>query len=741
MLTAAKSKFAALASTIAVAAALAAPAHVLAQELRPLFRFQVQSAGSSGGQTGGPQNPPTGTLSVNLSPAQATLFVGQPYVAQASVLGHAGPIAYALIPVTGSANTPGLLGLTFDNATGTMSGTLSAASGVFSFQVQATDPATGAVGTSQTVSVQAVLPSVSFSPGNVTGLTAGVPFSSPAPSTNVPSPTFSPGPFFPTWASLNPTTGVISGTPTVASAGYAHPLNIQATNGSVTGSGTYSVSVLAHVGSITYAGGPVSLVWGETFSSPAPTSPLSQGVFSAGGSGFPAWATINSSTGVISGTVPPNSGNTQVTLTASAIQDKATASGSWVVNIAAPFVSVANAPERVVAGGFVSFFATTNIPGPVTWSMANAPAWLTINSSTGAITGTANGTTQVSNAVVRATRGSITATATLSISEPTPISLSYQNQNPPVDTNQLFSAMPFVNGGGAGQNVFTISAGSLPSGLTLNSSTGEIRGFATGSGNFPVTIRVTDGATSATFPMTLRVQTVVASNQCYGPGDHSFTVPAYNTLRFDMTAAGGQGGGVTNQAGTFSNNSSGGSVSFTLRGRTVFVPGGRGGGTTSLTQTGTMPLFPAPALTGDAPLAGTRQFDAGTSAVDGFRTSGTIPANPARGAATLVAAAVQPTMPAFGAGAYSTAGSPAGLGTGGAGQCYAPSAAQLGAWGNHGLLCGSGGGSGSRYRVTYSRLLGVTETNFPATGNVVSFSIPPAPSPSAGPGQMCITVE
>ncbi|MBX9595349.1 MAG: putative Ig domain-containing protein, partial [Roseomonas sp.] len=640
------------ASVLALACALAQMPHLAsAQQLQPLYRFQVQtvpppSNNNPGGQTGGPQTPPGATLSVSVTPPTQTLFVGQPYVAQAFVNGQSGPVSYALQPVQGDTAA---LGLTFNSTTGTLSGTLSSA-GYVTFQVRATNPATSAWGNSPTVSVQAVVPTVNYGQSGARVLQAGAAFTSSTPTTDLPGGVFGAGNFFPSWASVNPQTGVITGTPSIASAGYSYALNVNVQNGAIIGSGSYVVTVQPFVGAITYPGQTPNYVAGEPFTSPVPTSPLSSGTYSTGGTGFPAWATVNPSTGVISGTIPANAGNQVVQFGVNALQDKATASGTWTIGVQAPTVSVANAPPRVVAGGIVSFFATTNIPGPVTWSMTNAPAWLSINPTTGQISGTANSGQLVDGAIVRASKGTVTTTATLNIGVTSPIALNYGNQNPPVDTNRLFTLTPSVSGGGAGGNAFSISAGSLPPGLSLNASTGVISGVATSTGNFPVTIRVTDSETVATFPMTMRVQTVVASNQCYGPGEHSFTVPAYTILRFDMTAAGGQGGGVTNEAGNFSNNADGGSVSMTLRGRTVFVPGGRGGGATSLTQIGTTPQLPTPALTGSAPLAGERTFEAGTWAPNGFRTSGTIPANPGRGASTILTASVQPVMPAFGSG-------------------------------------------------------------------------------------------
>src|SRR5262249_4881713 len=53
---------------------------------------------------------------------------------------------------------------------------------------------------------------------------------------------------------------------------------------------------------------------------------------------------------------------------------------------------------------------------------------------------------------------------------------------------------------------YTLSAGSLPTGLTLNSSTGEIAGTATLEGDFPITIQAGNGITAAAAPQSLTVR-------------------------------------------------------------------------------------------------------------------------------------------------------------------------------------------------------------------------------------------
>ena len=75
--------------------------------------------------------------------------------------------------------------------------------------------------------------------------------------------------------------------------------------------------------------------------------------------------------------------------------------------------------------------------------------------------------------------------------------------------NSAFS-LTLQSSGGAGSNTYAISGGSLPAGLSLNTSTGVISGTPTISGSSAVTISVTDanGATTSTTSFTLAMATI-----------------------------------------------------------------------------------------------------------------------------------------------------------------------------------------------------------------------------------------
>jgi uncharacterized repeat protein (TIGR01451 family) len=139
---------------------------------------------------------------------------------------------------------------------------------------------------------------------------------------------------------------------------------------------------------------------------------------------------------------------------------------------------------------------------PYTFSVASGalPAGLSLNTTTGAITGTP--TTAGPFSFTASVTDSLGATATSSSCgitiappPPPPPSLACPASTGLVGTG--YSSALVVTGG-TGPYTFSISSGSLPSGLALNTSSGAITGTPTTAGPFSFTARVTDslGATA-----------------------------------------------------------------------------------------------------------------------------------------------------------------------------------------------------------------------------------------------------
>lgn len=113
-------------------------------------------------------------------------------------------------------------------------------------------------------------------------------------------------------------------------------------------------------------------------------------------SGAPSWLTIGSGTGVLSGT--PTAGGTW-TFTVN-VSDSAGTTGSKIFNLTAvtppaPLVSTETLPFGYLYTPYSAALAAAGT-GPLSWSVSGAPSWLSINSSTGALTGTPSSAATIS---------------------------------------------------------------------------------------------------------------------------------------------------------------------------------------------------------------------------------------------------------------------------------------------------------------------------------------------------------
>ena len=212
---------------------------------------------------------------------------------------------------------------------------------------------------------------------------------------------------------------------------------------------------------------------------------------------LPAGLTLNASSGAITGT-PRSAGMTNFTIqvrdskqqVASAKLDITVAPATAVLSITTTSLSSAT-----VRTAYSATLATSGGTAPHQWSITAGalPAGLTLNVSSGAISGsptsvgTANFTIQVrdSKQQVASAKLDITvapATAVLSI---TTTSLS----NATVRT--AYSAT-LATSGGTAPHQWSITAGVLPAGLTLNASSGAITGTPRSAGMTNFTIQVRD---------------------------------------------------------------------------------------------------------------------------------------------------------------------------------------------------------------------------------------------------------
>ncbi len=456
--------------------------------------------------------------SITNSPLNAAGTVGTPFGFTITASGS--PTSYTASPLPA--------GLSIVAATGAITGTPTAV-GTTSVLLGATNgTGTGNATLTITVAAAGVAPVISNNPLNAAG-TVGTPFGFTITASGSPT-SYSASPL-PAGLSIVAATGAITGTP---SAVGTTAVLLGATNSSGTGSATLTITV-AGAGSspiITNnqpnAAATVGAPFGYTIAaSGSPTS------YSA--SGLPPGLTLDTLTGVISGT-PSGAGVYIATLGAN------NASGTGIITLVitvaptttAPVITSPTTAPGTVGQPFVTYLiAATGLP--TSYSATGLPPGLTLNPLTGAITGspTVAGT---SNVTLTATNSAGSTTASLAITVAAaavaPIITSPTTAPGTVGT-------PFVTYliGATGLPTSYTATG-LPAGLTLNSQTGAINGTPTTAGTSVVTIQATNSTGTSTATVTITVGAAAVVPTITSPTTAAGTAgAAFNTY---LIAATGQ---------------------------------------------------------------------------------------------------------------------------------------------------------------------------------------------------------
>ncbi|MEP7342574.1 MAG: Ig domain-containing protein [Acidobacteriota bacterium] len=390
----------------------------------------------------------------------------------------ASPAGSYTFTVTGGATPPGLT----LNSNGTWSGAPTAP-GSYSFTVTAQE-ASGCTG-SQGYTLMVVCPTVVLAPATLPGTPAGSPYSQQLSVTAGGSYTFSlTSGLLPMGLSLS-SGGLISGTPTQSG---SFSFRVTATGyGSCTGFLDYTLVVGCTAIDLTPAslpGGSVGTAYSQTVSG-TPSGTYSYTVTSGA---LPTGLALNAASGQIAGT-PTVNGSYGFTITATA--GACTGSRNYSVAIGCPAISFTTTSPLPAGSASVAYSQTLNVTpaGSYTFSITagGLPSGLTLNTSTGVISGTPSvpGTYNFSVQAMATSGCTATQSYLLVIACPT-ITLSAL-ATPTLNTayNQTVSASP------AGSYTFAVTAGALPIGLSLNPATGVVSGTPTVAGAYSFTITAT----------------------------------------------------------------------------------------------------------------------------------------------------------------------------------------------------------------------------------------------------------
>ena len=353
----------------------------------------------------------------------------------------------------------------------------------------------------------------------------------------------------PSGLSVNATTGLISGTPTVSG---TFNVTLSAANASGTGTNTLVISVIGPpvITSNLVAMGTKGTAF--SYQITATNSPTRYGA-----SGLPSGLGVNTHSGLISGT-PTVTGSFSVTISGTNSLGSGTANLDLTLQ-QAPALANGPPPTTTLINSPYSFtYSYSGYPTP-TFAVTSGglPTGITLSSAgvvsgTPTVVGTSTGTITASNGVgTPATQGfSITVQQAPTITS-SPLSVAITNGS---TYNFTFTATGYP------APTFSVTSGSLPPGLTL-SSAGVLSGTPTQTGTYSGTVTASNGvgiAAAQSFSITVQQAPAITSTAPTGTSssgnvyNFTFTATGYPAPTFSLTSGSLPPGLTLSSAGVLS---------------------------------------------------------------------------------------------------------------------------------------------------------------------------------------------
>lgn len=324
---------------------------------------------------------------------------------------------------------------------------------------------------------------------------------------------------------LNSSTGVITGTPSVVAAVANYTVTASNAGGSGNAGLTFTVNDIAP-SSLSYAYSSATYQKSSAITANSPSSSGGAVVSYSVSPALPSGLSLSTSTGVISGTPTVFGGSSDYTVTATNTGGSTTATVSIAINDVAPSsLSYAySAPIYTKSSAITANSPTSSGGAVVSYSVSpSLPSGLSLNTSTGIISGTPSGIVSESSYTLTATNsgGSTTASVSITVNDIALSSLSYAYSSPTYQKGVAITSNTPSSSGGAVVS-YSVSP-ALPSGLSLNTSTGVISGTPTVFGSaadYTVTASNTGGSTTAT--VSIAINDIAPSSLSY-----AYSSPVY----------------------------------------------------------------------------------------------------------------------------------------------------------------------------------------------------------------------
>jgi len=506
--------------------------------------------------------PAAGTLTATAEVAYSQTFTAS---------GGTSPYTYA---ETGTLPT----GITFNTATATLSGTATQA-GSFPISIKVTDSTTGTGSPfSQTNAYTLTVsgPTITITPTSLTAATADAAYSQQfAASGGTGTYTWTETGALPAGITLS-AAGLLSGTPAAAG---SFPITVTAKDGdSFTGTENVTLTVNGPTLAMLPASLPAAstnVAYTQTFTASGGASPYTWTETGA----LPTGITWTAATATLAGT-PTVSGTFPITIK---VTDSTTGTGSpfsktvgYTLSVSAPTITItpATLPAATVAAAYSQSVAAGGGTSPYTYTVTTGalPAGLTL-SSAGTIAGTPTAGGSFTFTVTARDSANFTGTQnyTLTVGAPT-VALTPAAGTLSAAANAAYS-QSFTASGGTAPYTYT-ETGTLPTGLTFNSSTGVLAGTPTVTGSFPITVKATDSSTgtgpysSAAVAYTLSVGTAGVTITWASPSPIAYGTTLSGVL--DATAS--YNGGTVAGTFTYTATPTGGSAT-TVTASTVLTAG------------------------------------------------------------------------------------------------------------------------------------------------------------------------